>query len=571
MGQQREPKPGAESRGVLADAPVPPPVATTGHVGHPWLARWPPEAYAIALLLATVLAYLPAFSADFIRWDDQYYVEDSHLLPDPDALSKIWNPWGHDTQQYYPLVFSTYWLEYRLWGIDPHSYHVVNVGLHAINALLVLSVGLELGVSTALAATTAAIFALHPAQVASVAWISELKNTLSGFFALLAMLAYVRHRRTGVWSAYGLCLLAFTGALLSKTQTATLPVSLLLVDWALQRLGHVRRAAAAGVAGRVVPMFALGALAGVITLRFEQMPWTRTFTLVERLLVSANAAVFYARTLFAPFWLSPVYPEWRIVVSDWRWWIAPGICVAAAGTLLLGRRRIPELALWGIGHFYIALVPVLGLFSFNFQTYTFVADHFLYLSVLGGGLAIAVAVERASSAAPLRPLQPVIAAGLALLLAGCGVLTYTECTHWRSNLSFWTRVRDRDPDGFLGNYNLGNHYRAAGQWPQAVVFYRRAADIRPAADYPFAHYADALEHASGPQAVIDMCTQRLSREPGFYVALLERGLRHEQLGHVREALQDYEGTLQLAPRGSAAWQEAQRRRTRLASQHGSSG
>jgi hypothetical protein len=107
-------------------------------------------------LLATVLAYLPTFSAGFVRWDDQYYVEESNLLPDPDGLTKIWNPFGHDTQQFYPLVFSSYWLEYRIWGLDPRSYHVVNVGLHAINALLVLSVVLEFGVSTPVAAASAA-------------------------------------------------------------------------------------------------------------------------------------------------------------------------------------------------------------------------------------------------------------------------------------------------------------------------------------------------------------------------------------------------------------------------------
>jgi len=158
-----------------------------------------------------------------------------------------------------------------------------------------------------------------------------------------------------------------------------------------------------------------------------------------------------------------------------------------------------------------------------------------------------------------------------VLLTGCGTLTYLECTHWRSNLTFWTRVRERDPDGFLANFNLGNHYRNVRQWSQAVPFFRRAAEIRAKVDYPFVRYAEALGQASGPAAVIEMCTQRLARDPNFYPAALERASRHEQLGQLHEALQDYERTLQTAPRDSAQWGEAQRRHTQLANQQAPSG
>jgi hypothetical protein len=570
MGKQRNRKARPPATGAHAATPPPLP-ATPAANSPPRQTSWPLWAYATALLLATTLAYLPTFNAGFVRWDDQYYVEENPLLPDADGLQKIWNPFGHDTQQFYPLVFSAYWLEYRLWGLDARGYHAVNVGLHAVNALLVLCVALELGVSTPVAAATAAVFALHPVQVASVAWISELKNTLSGVFYLLCALAYIRHRRRGAWSTYGLCLLAFVGALLSKTQTVTLPATLLLADWALQRLGRIRRASLVNVAARFVPMLVLGAVAGWITMRFEQEPWTRTFTFTDRLLIIANAAVFYARTFFAPFWLSPIYPEWHVMASDWQWWAAPIVCAVGVGVLVLGRRRLPDLVMWGIAHFYVVLIPVLGLFSFNFQTYTLVADHFLYLSILGGGLAVAVAAERAFDTRQLPSRQPVIAAAALLLLTGCGVQTYLECLHWRSNLTFWTRVRDRDPDGFLANYNLGNHYRHTGQWPQAVPFYRRAAEIRTKVDYPFLRYVEALDHASGAQAVVDMCTQRLARNPQFYLASFQRGISQEQLGHVHEALQDYERTLQLAPRGSGPWSEAEQRHARLAKQQGPGG
>ena len=550
-------------------ATPPPPV--TPVVPPPRQAGWGLWASVVVLLLAIELAYLPAFNAGFVRWDDQYYVEANPLLSAPDGLQKIWNPFGHDTQQFYPLVFSAYWLEYRLWGLDASGYHAVNVGLHAVNALLVLGVVLELGVSTPVAVATAAVFALHPVQVASVAWISELKNTLSGVFYLLCAWAYIRHRRSGAWSTYGLCLLAFVGALLSKTQTVTLPASVLLADWALQRLGRIRRTRFVNVVARLLPMLVLGAVAGWITMRFEQEPWTRTFAMTERLLVITNAAAFYARTFFAPFWLSPIYPEWHVAAFDWQWWTGPIVCAVGVGALVLWRRRIPDLVLWGIAHFYIALIPVIGLFSFNFQTYTLVADHFLYLSVLGGGLAVAIAAERASVVWRPPSRQPVIAAAGLLLLIGCSVQTYRECRHWQNNLAFWTRVRDQDPNGFVANYNLGNHYRYTGQWSQAVPFYRRAAEIRPRTEYPFQRYAEALDHTGGARAVADMCTRRLARDPQFYFATLQRGISEEQLGQAREAVRDYERTMQLAPRGSAPWKDAQQGRARLVKQQGASG
>ncbi len=329
---------------------------------------------------------------------------------------------------------------------------------------------------------------------------------------LLCAWAYIRHRRSGAWSTYGLCLLAFVGALLSKTQTVTLPASVLLADWALQRLGRIRRTRFVNVVARLLPMLVLGAVAGWITMRFEQEPWTRTFAMTERLLVITNAAAFYARTFFAPFWLSPIYPEWHVAAFDVQWWTGPIVCAVGVGALVLWRRRIPDLVLWGIAHFYIALIPVIGLFSFNFQTYALVADHFLYLSVFGGGLAVAIAAERASVVWRPPSRQPVIAAAGLLLLIGCSVQTYRECRHWQNNLAFWTRVRDQDPNGFVANYNLGNHYRYTGQWSQAVPFYRRAAEIRPRAEYPFQHSTRSSRHLVGIRRII-AAFQALFRGP----------------------------------------------------------
>jgi protein O-mannosyl-transferase len=527
-------------------------------------AKWQLWALAALLLVATALAFLPAFHAGFVRWDDQDYVEENVLLSDPHGLAKIWDPFVRNTPQYYPLVFTSYWLEYRLWGLDPHGYHATNVVLHLINVLLVLQLVRRLGARPWIAVAVAAAFALHPTQVASVAWVSERKNTLSGLFYLTAFLLYLRHRRTSTWTAYAGCLLAFAAALLSKSQVITLPVSLLIADWALQHTGRIRRAPVASVLARVTPLLVLGALQAGVTLVFEQRPWTREFSPVEHLLIGANAAWFYVRAFFAPIRLSPIYPEWNVVPADPRWWVAVIAWVVVIAAAIRWRTHLERLTIWGIAQFFLALAPVLGFMSFNFQTYSFVADHFLYLAVIGGALAVALAVEKLAGGWSARPSRSVVVAGIGLVLvAGCGWRTYREATHWRSNETFWMRVLQRDPDGFLGNYNLGNNYRRIGEWSRALPFLERAASIRPRAGYAFRSYAETLRKARDPLAVIEACNAKLAENPSFSAAYLERGDNYERVGRLPDAASDYRQVLRITRQGSSPWNEAYGRMLRL--------
>ena len=190
-------------------------------------------AVAAAMLLAlTLLVYIPAMRCGFI-WDDDAHVTRSLVLRDLDGLKQIWsNPLS--IPQYYPLVHTTFWAEYQLWGLNATGYHVVNVVLHALGAVLLWRVLKRLNLPGAWLA--AAIFAVHPVHVESVAWVTERKNVLSMVFYLLAAMAYLRfspvegeQRRD--WRWYAPMLLFFVGALLSKTVTASLPAALLVVIW----------------------------------------------------------------------------------------------------------------------------------------------------------------------------------------------------------------------------------------------------------------------------------------------------------------------------------------------------
>ncbi|MGB9625097.1 MAG: hypothetical protein ACPMAQ_09570, partial [Phycisphaerae bacterium] len=195
---------------------------------------WPGWLGALLLILATVLAYIPAMQAKFI-WDDDAYVynSDHDVIKDPAGLKRIWTTAA--TPQWYPLVFTTYWFEYRLWGFNPAGYHVVNILLHAFAAVLLWRLLLYLKVPGAWFA--AAIFALHPVHAETVAWVTERKNTLSIFFYLIAFIAYLRFAdRKDIWW-YPAALAAFLLALFSKTVTCTLPVAILLAFWLAGSLG----------------------------------------------------------------------------------------------------------------------------------------------------------------------------------------------------------------------------------------------------------------------------------------------------------------------------------------------
>ena len=218
---------------------------------------------ALALILATLLAYLPVWHAGFI-WDDDFYVTNNPLLTASDGLRRIWFSFDSPSQ-YFPLTYTTFYFEHAFWGFNPAGYHVINVLLHAANALLAWRLLARLRVPGAWLA--AALFALHPVQVESVAWITERKNVLMGLFFLLSLLAWTKFLDPSAkqpWRSYGLALLLYALALAAKTTACTSPAALLLILW-LKKLPIDRRRLA-----QVAPFVALGIGMGMVTIWWER-------------------------------------------------------------------------------------------------------------------------------------------------------------------------------------------------------------------------------------------------------------------------------------------------------------
>ena len=335
---------------------------------------------ATALLALTVAVYWPAKDAGII-WDDNSHFLENHAVIAPDGLKAIWTTFVLPV--YYPLTFSVFWLTYQLGGTNPSPYHVVTLALHAVNVVLLFFLLRRLNVRGAWVA--AALWAIHPVNVESVVWATELKNTLSGAWFFASLLCFLHYERDLKWKWFAGALLCFAAALLSKSSTVMLPAVLLLLAW-WQR-GRVGRADIV----RSLPFFALSLTASFVAVWAQVKEKvsegaTRDWSLrlPERLIVAGKDLWFYVSKTVCPANLMFIYPRWTHdarVVTEWL----PLAAAVAVGIILWRFRRTGpgRAGIFALGYSVIALSPVLGFFDQYFYRYSFVADHFQYLASIG--------------------------------------------------------------------------------------------------------------------------------------------------------------------------------------------
>jgi tetratricopeptide (TPR) repeat protein len=416
------------------------------------------------------LAYLPAIQSLFI-WDDDYYVVKNLALRNFDGLQRIWigilpDPHAYPVPQYYPMTLTSFWLEYRAWGLDPTGYHVVNILLHATSAFVLWIILKKLAVPGAW--VVAAIFAVHPLQVESVAWVTERKNVLSGLFYLLSLLVYLRFTRLDPtpagneertfalpperWKVYILALVLFVLALLSKSVTASLPAAVLLILWWKRgKLSLVDDVLP------LVPFFALGLAMGFVTSWMEHNvvgakgpDWDLSF--VQRLLMAGGAIWFYAAKLVVPYPLIFFYRKWTIDPHEWYWWLAVvGVIIVVAALWSL-RSRIGRAPLVGVLFFIGTLFPALGFISFFPMRYSLVADHFQYLAQIG-----LLSVIVAALAKWLRPRE-VAGTMAAIVIAAFIVMSNAHARAFTDRGTLWNDTIAKNPDAWVAHTNVGLFY-----------------------------------------------------------------------------------------------------------------
>src|SRR6202011_3659333 len=330
--------------------------------------------FALLLIAATALAYLPAWTGKPI-WDDNAHITQPELRSGH-GLVEIWTRLGA-TQQYYPLVHSIFWLEQKLWGDSVVGYHLANILLHGLAAIVLLRILLRLKIPGAWLA--AALFALHPVQVESVAWISELKNTLSGLFFFSAILSYLNFDERRNRGSYIASLVLFLLGLMCKTVIAPLPAIILVVLWFKRGRLKPREDVVPSL-----PFFAVGIGAGLFPAWVEHtlvgaQGAVFQLSILQRCLIAARDFWFYLFKLIWPAKLTFIYPRWNVSGAVWWQYLFPiGALLLLAYVWHLRRRNRGPLAAALI--FLGLLLPALGFIDVFPLLYSFVADHFQYLA-----------------------------------------------------------------------------------------------------------------------------------------------------------------------------------------------
>ena len=464
-----------------------------------------------ALVALVFLVYQPVWKAGYL-WDDDLVLTANPVIVGPFGLKEIWTTGAADIC---PFTLSTFWLEHKLWGTAPLPFHLVTVLFHAVGAVVFWRLLRALAVPGAWLG--AAVWALHPVMVESVAWVAEMKNTESGVFVLLSLLFYVRAAtappRRGWVGNYAASLIFAVLAMASKSSTVALPVVMALCGWWIERQWRWRSLA------KVAPVLAMSIADALLSLWTQGQNDAHTDagprSWPERFVTAGQAVWFYLGKLAWPHPLSVVYPRWQ--PDPYRW--TSYLSLLAIGTVfvILWLRRNS----WGRSYFFawtvfvVALAPVLGFADMTYHRHSFVADHFQYLAAMGPLALVGAGLGRLREKQPPW-LAPVAAGALLLIL---GLLTWQRARVFRDGESLWRDNLIANPNSWVAYNNLGD---------------------------------DALENDSDPKKALELFSKALALQPNFAETRNNMGAALAQEGHYLEAIAEFRKALALLPRYQTA-------------------
>ncbi len=500
------------------------------------------DAYAGAfLVLIVAIFYFPATRAGFV-WDD-LIITSLHSISSWEGILQIWlDPVSAYFQtdvaenHYWPVVYTTFWVEHKLWGFSPVGYHVVNVLLHIANTALLWRLLVRLSVPGAWFA--AAVFAVHPVHTEPAVWVMGRKDLLSALFYLAAVSMWFRHLESPRRRLYAAVFLFFAAAMLSKSIAITLPVALLIILW--WKRGRVAREDVI----RVLPFFLLAFVVGGADFWFYKSQGLGSFdySMVERALLAARSLWFYVGKLIWPVGLAGVYPLWEVRVSDPLGWL----CVAATAATLAGlwmlRRRIGRGPLAYFLFFGVTLSPTLGFIDYHHMTYSFVADRYQYLA--GIGIIVLFAAGATRLARELPPAAGRVVKGIALMtLVVLGLLTWNQAGVYKDELTFFNHVILHNPRARGAHYNIGLEFYRQGRVAEAEKYFRRAVEINPRDTKSLYNLGEILraqgkyEESLGTYlSVIGIKPESSGAFFGMGNALFELGRYSEALSSMRQSL-----------------------------------
>jgi tetratricopeptide (TPR) repeat protein len=495
---------------------------------------------AAVIIVLGILIYAPALNGDWL-WDDRDLIADNTLIRDSDGLWKIWLQ-PSVMFDFLPLKISVEWIEWRLFGEDTLGYHLVSLALHLTSVFLLWRLFFKLGLRFAWIG--ALIFLVHPVQVESVAWIAELKNTLSLPFFLLAMIAWIDFDARGKRGDYALALGMFLLAMLSKPAMVMFPCVILLYAW--WRRGRV------GTKDLLqsVAFFAISLGVGLATVSWLGKTVGEQHVILggplSRLACAGLSLAFYFSKCVLPVDLMTIYPLWKIDPPQPLQFLPWPILAAVLWYLWTQRASWGRHALLGLGFFLINLVPFIGLNAGSYMNYSWVMDHLLYIPIIGlVGLATAAAGQVAAQLTPLP--QRIGAIVLAVLLGLMAWASHGYAALYTSLEALWGHNVELNPTAALPHNDLGVAYARKGRLAEATMQFQIAASLDPR--YVDARHNLALEFMNAGRAAeaLPVLQSVLSMQPDNPESHYNLGTDLSQLGRDAEAIPEFQRCLALNP------------------------
>ena len=517
---------------------------------------------SLALVIATVVVYLPVRHHEFVNFDDDIFVTENPNIQDGLTWRSV--RWAltagltHDERNadyWRPLSFLSHALDIELFGLRPAGHHLMNVGLHAAAAVALFLVLQSMTNAFWRCALVAALFALHPLRVESVAWVTERKDVLSGLFFMLTLGAYVGYvRHPFSLARYLAVALLFALGLMSKSMVVTLPFVLLLLDyWPLGRTRWVKPVVAGNnvtmppgqLLKEKLPLFALAAASGLVTfLRGRAGPGA--IGLLARIPLGmriGNALLSYGRYIGKMVWptrLAVFYPLHPGLPAAAVMGAGVGLVAVTAGVIWAARRK-PWLVtgwFWYLG----MLVPVIGLLQRGAEP---MEDRFTYLPSIGLLIMLCWSVPARAVERRISKITTCILA--AAVLAVCAALSRVQVGYWKDTETLFRHALDVTRDNWLAHNNLGSALERAGKINEAIAHYEQALRIRP--DYAEAHnnWGNALRQSGRIPEAIEQYEQALRINPDFAKAHYNLGVALWQAGRTEDAIGHYEQALRIRP------------------------
>lgn len=499
----------------------------------------------IAIVFITFLIYIPAMLGGFI-WDDPSFLTENPIIKAGNGLYRFWL--STEPPDYFPLTSTTLWVEWRLWGMNAAGYHIINVLLHILSALLIWAILNRLKIPMAWLA--ALVFAVHPVNAEAVAWITQRKTTLPMVFYLASIFLYLRFEKTNCSRDYGLSLLSFLLALLSKTSVIMLPFVLLGCAW-WQR-GRIDR----GDVRRSAPFFLVALILAVVTIWFQYNrsigdDIVRTDSFLSRMAGAGAAVWFYLYKALWPRELIFVYPRWEIAAASVVSYL-PGLALLAL-MFYVWRHRTTwgRGVLFGLGYFIVTLFPMLGFFNIYYMRYSLVADHYQYQSIIGI-IALAVGCGYYVFKKLNANFRRWVVVAVAVVVGLLSLQTWTIGHIYKDPEALFLDTLAKNPDCWMANYNLGHFMQENGEDDRAIKYYEEAFRVDPANPDPLNNTGNIFLARGKKEDAIRYFNKAITIRPNFSESYYNMGCALQEMNRYPEAIDNFYKSLRINPRNERA-------------------